>query len=219
MEVSRTRLAERADPKHTALIVVDMQNDFVHEKGAFQRFGFDISLVREAVPRVAKVLKAARNAGVLIIHTRMINDVDLNPPSWITFWGRDTPKMVTGEGSWGAKFFKGLEPRQGEIVLTKYTYGAFIGTNLETILKNHGVKTVVVVGTGPNICLGDTVHQAFALGYHVVVPKEGVAPFSKRDRDFTLKDKEVGLYIIENHYGVVCGIDDLIEVWSSFTAR
>jgi len=213
MRFSRKLLSERVDPSHTALLVIDMQNDFVHEKGAFQGFGFDISMVREAAGEVKKILDAARKAGVLVIHTRMINDPDQNPPSWVAFWGKETLKTVTVDGSWGARFYKGFEHRRGEIVLNKYTYGAFIGTNLEAILKNHGLKTLVVVGTGPNICLGDTVHQAFALGYHVVVPREAVAPFSKLGREFTVREKEVGLYIIENHFGIVCGINDLIEVW------
>lgn len=215
MKISRALLSKRANPRHTALLVIDMQNDFVHEKGAFTGFGFDTSKVRESVSDIRKVLEAAREAGMLIIHTRMINNVNQNPPSWQAFWGKPT---VTIEGTWGAEFYKDLKPKIGEIVLTKFTYGAFYSTNLETILKNRGIVTIVAVGTGPNICLGDTVHQAFALGYHVIVPKEAVAVFSKIDRDFTDKVKDVSLYIIKNHYGIVCSVDDILAVWSAAKA-
>lgn len=211
MKVSLELLQDRVDPKHTALLVIDMQNDFVHERGRFTEFGFDTSTVRESVVWVKRVLEAARRRGLLIVHTRMINDEQQNPPSWLAFWGKPT---ITLEGTWGADFFEGFEPLPGEVVLTKYTYGAFHGTNLENILKNRYVKTVVAVGTGPNICLGDTVHQAFAHGYHVVVPREAVAAFSKRGREFTEKVKKVGLYIIENHYGIVCSVEELMEAWN-----
>ncbi|MEM2901241.1 MAG: cysteine hydrolase family protein [Candidatus Bathyarchaeia archaeon] len=211
MKVSKELLRERVDPEHTALLVIDMQNDFVHEQGRFTEFGFDTSMVREAASWVRRVLERARRRGLLIVHTRMINDERQNPPSWLAFWGKPT---VTVEGTWGADFFQGFEPLSEEVVLTKYTYGAFHGTNLENVLRNRGVKTVVAVGTGPNICLGDTVHEAFARGYHVVVPEEAVAAFSKHGRDFTKKVKEVGLYIIENHYGIVCSVEELLEAWS-----
>ncbi|MEM2965054.1 MAG: isochorismatase family protein, partial [Candidatus Bathyarchaeia archaeon] len=74
MKVSKELLRERVDPEHTALLVIDMQNHFVHEQGRFTEFGFDTFMVREAAAWVRRVLERARRRGLLIVHTRMIND-------------------------------------------------------------------------------------------------------------------------------------------------
>ena len=69
--------------------------------------------------------------------------------------------MVTLPGSWGAEHIDELQPHEGELIITKYTYGAFEGTNLNTILRSKGIQTLLFTGTDLNICAGDTIHQAF----------------------------------------------------------
>ena len=144
----------------------------------------------------------------MIIHTRMINDIHQNPSSWTAFWGE--PAM-TLPGSWGAEHIDELKPQDRELVITKYTYGAFEGTNLNTVLRCRQIQSVIVAGTDVNICAGDTIHQAFALGYHVIAVSDCLASFSRVGKQHSQQLHESGLYIIENHFGLVAASQQLIR--------
>jgi nicotinamidase-related amidase len=206
--------AKALELARSALVIVDMQNDFVSSSGAMARFGFDVSDVQASVAPLGALLDAARRLGIPIFHTRMLNDVRRNAPSWTTFWG---DPIVTLPGSWGAEFIPSLMPLPTETVIEKYSYGAFSGTSLDTALRATGVDTLAVAGTGPNICSGDTMHQAFALGFHVIAVSDCLACFSRRGRDHSAKMKDVALYVIENHYGRVMESADLIRAWERET--
>ena len=203
------RLEERIRPERAAVIVIDMQNDFVSVRGKMAEFGFETASVRATVPLIRALLDAARSAGFPVIHTRMINDDAQNPPSWRSFWGE--PAM-TLPGSWGAEQVVELSPLPGEVVLSKYAYGAFLGTNLDSILRRRRIETLVFAGTDPNICAGDTIHQAFALGYHVVAVSDCLASFSRIGREHAEQLQRMGLYIIENHFGIAVSSGELIRI-------
>ncbi|MGC8837702.1 MAG: cysteine hydrolase family protein [Anaerolineae bacterium] len=207
-----TTLEEQIAPDRCALLVIDMQNDFVSPQGKMASFGFDLSMVQEMAPRLAEFLRKARQRGIFIVHTRVINDAALNPPSWYAFWG---PPAVTLEGSWGAEFAPGFEPQEGEPVVTKYTYGAFTGTNLDTILRRREIKTLIVTGTGPNICAGDTMHDGFALGYHIVAPRDLLASFTVKGPEFNRTVHEVAMYILGRHYGKVVTSEEVLQIWDA----
>jgi len=209
-----TGSAKTPDRRRTALVIVDMQNDFVSSAGAMARFGFDVSDVQAIVAALGRLLDAARQAGVPVFHTRMVNDARRNAPSWTAFWG---DPAVTLPGTWGAEFIPSLTTLPTEIVVDKYGYGAFTGTSLESALRAVGVDTVAVAGTGPNICSGDTMHQAFALGFHVIAVSDCLACFSRLGRDHSARMKEVGLYVIEKHYGRVMESADILRAWTEAT--
>ena len=202
-------LEERINPERAALLVVDMQNDFVSPDGKMAQFGFEIKSVRETIEPIRRILDMARSLGYPVIHTSMINDIKQNPQSWYAFWGEP---VITLPGSWGAEHIEELRPLKGEVVLVKYTYGGFIGTNLDTILRRLDVQTIMVAGTDLNICAGDTMHQAFAVGYHVVAVSDCLACFSRIGREHAEQLKAMGLYLIENHYGIAVDSTTLVEV-------
>jgi ureidoacrylate peracid hydrolase len=194
-----TVLKQRVHPERAALLVIDMQNDFVSPKGKMAEFGFEIGAVRDSIPAMRRLLESARSGGYFVVHTAVINDLEQNPRSWNAFWGEPA---VTLPGSWGAAHIEELRPLPGELVLTKYTYGAFVGTNLDTVLRRRGVETIVAAGTDLNICAGDTLHQAFALGYHVVAVSDCLACFSRIGREHAEQLRQMGLYLIQNHFGL-----------------
>jgi nicotinamidase-related amidase len=204
-------LRERLNSARAAFLFIDMQNDFVSPEGKMASFGFEIGEVRDSVEPMRRLLEAARDGGYLVIHTAVINELGQNSAAWTAFWGEPT---VTLPGSWGAAHIDELTPASGEPVIVKYAYGAFVGTNLDTMLRSRGIDTLVLAGTDLNICAGDTLHHAFALGYHVVGVADCLACFSKRDRQHAQQLKEAGLYLIENHYGLVAGSDDIIRIIS-----
>ena len=196
-------------PDRAALIIVDMQNDFVSPKGKMAEFGFYLGSIHKTIQPIKSLLQTARAKKFTVIHTSIINDLNQNPSSWYAFWGEPA---ITLPGSWGAGHIEALKPTNGEIIITKYTYGAFEGTNLDTILRRKGIQTLVVVGTDLNICAGETIHQAFARGYHVVAVSDCIASFSRIGADHSVQLHQMGLYIIENHLGTIVASQELNSI-------
>jgi nicotinamidase-related amidase len=207
----RTTLRERLRSGHAAFLFIDLQNDFSSPKGKMAEFGFDLSMVRESVGPTLRLLEAARAAGFLVVHTAMINEAGQHSAAWNAFWG---PPSVTLAGSWGAAHVDELAPKAGEPVIVKYAYGAFVGTNLDTMLRSRGIDTLVIAGADLNICVGDTFHHAFALGYNIVGAADCLTCFSKRGRGHAEQMKDAGLYLIENHYGIVSKSEEIIGIIS-----
>ena len=204
-------LHERLTPPRAAFLFIDMQNDFVSPKGKMASFGFEIGEVQDSVGPMRRLLEEARAKGFLVIHTAVINELGQNSAAWTAFWGEPT---VTLPGSWGAAHIEELAPAADEPVIVKYAYGGFVGSNLDTMLRSRGIDTLAVSGTDLNICAGDTLHHAFALGYNVVGVADCLACFSKYDRQHARQLKEAGLYLIENHYGLVASSDQIIRIIS-----
>lgn len=175
------RLKERVAPGRAAVLVIDMQNDFVSPKGRMAEFGFEIGCVRDTIPRIRALLDACREHGFPVVHTLMINDIDQNAASWHAFWGAPA---ITLPGTWGAEHIEELRPLEGE--------------------------TVLVTGTDLNLCAGDTLHQAFAMGYHVVAVSDCLASYSRKGRRHAEQLGEMGLYLVENHFGLVADSERLI---------
>jgi ureidoacrylate peracid hydrolase len=211
-EASRmATLRERLDRARAAFIFIDMQNDFASPKGRMAEFGFEIGAVRDSIEPAQKLLDAARASGFLVVHTAVINEANQNSAAWAAFWGKPS---VTLPGSWGAAHVDELAPRSGEPVVVKYAYGAFVGTNLDTMLRSRGIDTLVFAGTDLNLCVADTLHHAFAIGYHVVGVEDCVSCLSKHDRAHADELKRTGLYLIKNHYGLVARSAEIIEIIS-----
>jgi ureidoacrylate peracid hydrolase len=212
LSAALTTLEEKLLPEHTVLLMVDMQNDFCSGEGKMASFGFDVSMVQQVVPTLKAFLASARKLGIFVVHTRVINDAAQNSPSWYAFWG---PPAVTVEGTWGAEFYPGFEPLPDELVVTKYAYGAFDGTNLDSILRRRDIRTLAVAGTGGLICSGDTMHRGFALGYHIVAVEDCVADFTVQGPEWTRTVHEVGMYITARHYGHVQKSADVLKIWKA----
>ena len=158
-----TELPELVDPAHTALLLIDMQRDFVEADGAFGRLGIDLSMYRESLPRLARLLSDARRATVLVIHvqnTTLAGRMS-DSPAQIRFNLRmhagsrrdDVLFRYSVEGTPGHEFVKDLTPETGEPVVSKYRSSAFWGTNLELLLRSNGIKTVVIGGCTTEGCV------------------------------------------------------------------
>jgi ureidoacrylate peracid hydrolase len=209
MQEIHEKLRKIIAPDRAALMIIDMQNDFVSSKGKMAEFGFYLGSVQETIKPIKSLLQTARALHYPVIHTSMINDVNQNPYSWYAFWGEPA---VTLPRSWGAGHIDELKPQKGELTVAKYTYGAFEGTNLNTILRRKGIQTLMLAGTDLNICAGDTLHHAFALGYHVVAVSDCLASFSRIGAAHSEQLHQMGLYIVENHFGTVISSRQLITI-------
>jgi len=182
-------LAEWVDPASSALLVVDMQNDFCHPEGAFAQRGLDISMAQSIIPTLQELMGRAREAGVPVIIIRVVRGQHtgwpaLNRVSQVAYGPDFIPVFV--EGTWGAELAHGFEPQPGDIQLDKNRYGAFTGTNLDLILQNKSVETLIVTGGATNVCVESTVREAFMLGYNIVMVEDACAATTRAFHEATL---------------------------------
>jgi gluconolactonase len=162
------------DPKRTALLIQDMQNDVIIEGGAFAESGSpQHAKEQNVVENAAKLADACRGKGVPVIHVHYIVEegapgLKLNAP---LFQGlKEAGAMV--RGSWGAAPADGLEPRQGDYVVEKMRMSAWEGTKLEQILLGLGIDTVIVTGAWTNMSIEHTSRTGADKGYNMVVPED-----------------------------------------------
>lgn len=174
------------DPRATAVVVVDMLNEFCKPGGAMVLPGYEA-----LVPPQRRVIAAARQAGCPIV---FVVDAHRGNVRQDREFLKRTPHCV--EGSWGAQVIDDLEPRKDDLHVIKRRYSAFFNTDLDLTLKDSRVDTLIVFGVVTNICVRSTVHDAFFHGYQVVVPEDCVAATGPREQ-------ESSLYDIATHFGVV----------------
>ncbi len=155
--------------KHTAVIVVDMQNDFCNEKGKL----FVPDSVK-TIDNIAKLLEKARQKDVKIFFTQ---DTHYKDDPEFPIWGEHCV-----EGTWGWEIVPELKPREGEIVVRKNRYDGFYGTSLEHFLSHvYDVKHLVIVGTVANICVLHTAGSAALRWYNIYVPVDGISALNEFD--------------------------------------
>lgn len=185
--------ALRLDPAATALLVVDMINDFCTEGGAMCLPG-----AARLYPPQNALIAAARAAGMPVFYI-----IDSHRPGLRgdREFRKRTPHAV--EGSWGAEVVPALDQRPEDIRILKRRYSAFYNTDLHLTLQDMAIDTVLVCGVVTNICVRSTVHDAFFAGYEVVVPEDCVAATGPREQASSLYD-------IATHFGTVTDSVELI---------
>src|SRR5712692_776288 len=147
---------DRVDPAKTALVVIDVQNDFCDPAGAFGRLGHDVSMMPAMAGRVRELIGAARALGVLTIFVRgTYDEVVLSRPLAESYLRRGFTDGMCLEGSWGADWYGDVRPYGGgnEVVLTKHCFSPFWGTAIDLYLRSNGIETVVVTGVVTSGCV------------------------------------------------------------------
>ena len=174
------------DPKTAALLIIDMQRDFVEPGGFGESLGNDVSILRKAIAPTKLVLEACRKLGVMVVHTREGHRPDLTdcPPSKMA---RGRPKRKIGDdGAMGRLLVRGakghdivpeLYPVSGEVVIDKPGKGAFYATDLELILRNANIKTLIVCGVTTEVCVNTSVREANDRGFNCVVLEDCVGSY------------------------------------------
>ena len=201
-------LEEKVNPKHAALIVVDIQNDFCHDDGLLARKGRDMSLGYQMMPRLIHFVSEARKQKLAIIFTQHINSDWTLSPAAIEQRERLFPGVsenVCQEGSWGAKFYK-IKPQPSEFVVVKHRYGAFVDTNLDLILRSKGIKSLIITGVATNACVESTARDGFMRDYYIVFLSDCTAAPLVEFHETTLRN-------IDRYFGVVVTSDEVVAAW------
>lgn len=197
-------------PERCLLAVIDVQNDFCHEEGAYGQLGHPLDMVRGAVPNIRKVLELAREGGVPRVLVRVAHSDWTDDTAWLERGGsgpvldiKRTP--VCREGTWGSQFFE-LEPGPEDMVLTKHRYSAFVHTPLQLYMRAKGATTIVLVGVATNVCVAATARDGLHAGFLPVVVEEGTAAHDAEAHEHALTD-------IRNFVGPVVSTADLESEW------
>jgi len=174
------------DLSRTALIIIDMQRDFLEPGGFGETLGNDVSLLNRAVEPCKRVLAAARAAGLLVIHTREGHRPDLTDAPLAKI-ERGHPSMRIGapgpmgrilvRGEPGHDIIPELYPVPGEPVIDKPGKGAFYATDLDALLRNFGIQYLVVCGVTTEVCVNTSVREANDRGYRCIVLEDCCASY------------------------------------------
>jgi len=174
------------DTKTTALLIIDMQRDFVMPGGFGEALGNDVTPLQATIAPTRRVLEAARKRGMLVIHTREGHRADLTdcPPSKLVR-GRGKTRIgdagpmgrILVRGEIGHDIVPELVPAPGEPVIDKPGKGAFYATDLELILRDRGIKTLIVCGVTTEVCVNTSVREANDRGYECVVLSDCVGSY------------------------------------------
>jgi nicotinamidase-related amidase len=174
------------EPSSCALMIIDMQRDFVDPGGFGEALGNDVSLLRKAIAPTKKVLDAARKKNMLVIHTREGHRQDLSDlPDNKKLRGKlkagigDPGPMgrILVRGEYGHDIVDELKPVEGEPIVDKPGKGAFYATDLDSMLHNRGIKQLVVCGVTTEVCVNTSVREANDRGYDCLVLEDCVGSY------------------------------------------
>jgi nicotinamidase-related amidase len=207
------------DITRSALIVVDMQNDFLHPDGGFGRRAkanpekkIDMPFLASTIPNAKKLIQAFRETGrpvVYIAHVLKEDYSDAAFPYWRSGAHASRHDFLI-EGSWGADIVDELAPRSDEPVVIKKGFGGFHHTALDTILRNHGITTCVICGVTTCICVSTTVRGGTELNYRMLIAKDAIAEAQREAHDAELK-------IFQRCFGDVNASDEIIAMLRAST--
>ncbi len=204
----------RVDVDRTAVIIIDMQRDFLEPNGFGESLGNDVSLLSAAISPCKALLQGARRAGILIIHTREGHRPDMTdaPRAKVE---RGAPSVRIGapgpmgriliRGEPGHDIISELYPREDEPVIDKPGKGAFYATDLQSILHNRSIENLIVCGVTTEVCVHTTVREANDRGYRCIVPADCCGSYIPEFH-------EVGLRMIKAQGGIFGWVSDSARV-------
>jgi len=184
------------DLKRTALLIIDMQRDFLEPGGFGESLGNEVSRLQVAVKPCKALLEVARAHRMLIIHTREGHRADMTdvPPAKLS---RGTPSTRIGaqgpmgriliRGEFGHDIIEALKPHDGEPIIDKPGKGSFYATDLQLILLNKQIDTLIVCGVTTEVCVHTTVREANDRGFRCIVPRDCCASYFPEFHEVALR--------------------------------
>lgn len=203
----------------TALIVIDMQSDFLDPGGYFGQMGYSLDHTRAAIQPTQALLAASRSQGIRVIYTLESHRPDLsdlNPTKRAKAESIGTPIGGPGpmgrflvQGEPGSRIVQELAPESGEVVLHKPGNSAFHATDLDQILRSQGIKHLLITGVTTDVCVHSTLREANDRGYDCLVVSDccGAGDPALHDAALAMMMNEGGIF------GAVCEHKDLLEHW------
>ena len=218
-------LEEVVDPKHTALLIIDMQNGLASPEGYTARQGdISISHQRSIIPALLNVLDSARSSGVRVVHVQVVfdeNKASTSPASLYSgsrmrdfgaYWGhpasttRKSNRKTLIDGTWEAEIIPELAPQPNEYIVKKHRNSAFVNTPMDQVLRSNGIQTVVLTGTTTAGCVLATALDALWYDYYTLVVANCIA-------DCFPERHQAGMAILGERFDMPSS-DEIVALWS-----
>jgi ureidoacrylate peracid hydrolase len=213
------------DIGRTALLVIDMQNDFAAKGGMFERAGIDVSMIQAAIAPTSRVLESARRQGIKVVYLKMAFRPDLSDaglpdsPNWrvhspahvgeVVRAPDGTESRILIRDTWNTEIVSELRPQPGDVVVYKHRYSGFYQTDLDNILKEMNAKYLVVTGCTTSVCVESTVRDAMFRDYSCLLLADCMAePIGS---DFSRSNHEASLSLIQRMFGWISRSDQFVE--------
>lgn len=213
------------DPAQSALLVIDMQNDFGAQGGMLDRLGIDIHMIQSAISPITNVLAAARQASLKIVYLKMgfcsdLSDLGaVDSPNRVRhLWAGVGETMLAPDGTqsrilirdtWNTAILPQLAPQADDVVLYKHRYSGFYETALDATLKRLGVKTLIVTGCTTSVCVESTVRDAMFRDYHCLLLADCMGePIGD---GLSRSNHDASLLVVQLQFGWVSNSTELIK--------
>jgi nicotinamidase-related amidase len=206
------------DPSLAGLLVIDMQNGFASPDGTLGTAGMDISMTRGIIPKIRRLVDAARSAGVHVFWSRQVHYPDdktrgqrLIPGHLARGAGRS---MLCARGTWDAELIDELKPyvQPEDDIIQKHRASCFYSTNFEAELRIHGIRLLIVTGTTSSFCVDSTIREAYARDFDVIVPGDAIS-------DTEIEATRAVLRSTERFHGFVTTTDELVAKLASIAPQ
>ena len=196
------------DVAHTALLLIDIQNDFCHTNGVAGLNGKSMAMMDGMLTHSSRLLQAARKAGVLVVHVQhtVLPIGGSDAPAWRYFLSPLSPDgAIVVHGTWGHGFMDAVKPLPGENILIKHRSSAFFNTQLDTLLRARQVRTIAICGVLAEGCVESTLRDSFHRDYYPVLVPDATASYSEEIHS--------AYVLVASARHDAMATDDLIAVW------
>lgn len=186
---------EMCQPPRAAVLIIDQQNDFTHDKGYYARQGWDVSMLQAITPNLNRLAAAARRAGVPVYWSQnhIKKGFTSDAPVWLATHARtgltslDQEDFFTMEGTWGAEIYEECEVDEADVILPKLRSTVFHNTPLESLLRARGIESIVMAGQVTEGCVDNTIRGARDRDFYTVLALDAVGSLSKERHERALK--------------------------------
>jgi len=206
------------DLQSAAVVVVDMQNAFAAEGGVFSLSGIDISPAKQIISVIKRILEKAREEKIQVVYLKMGYKEDLSDsggpdsPNWHKEFALrlmrnhpDNNRKLLTENSWDFEITDELKPQSGDLVVVKSRYSGFAGTNLDSLLRSHGIRHLFFTGMATNVCVESTLRDAYCLDYWPVLITDATLQAGPAIL------QQATVQNVENHFGWTLTSQELLK--------
>jgi nicotinamidase-related amidase len=207
-------LDEIIKPSHTAVLVIDQQNDFCHSRGYYaETMKLDVSMTQGINEPINQLTAAARSHGVMVIFTQYViaKGFSSDSPMWLGIHvgaglkSLQQESFYSMEGTWGAELYEDMEVKDDDHIIKKYRGSAFRKTSLEDLLKKHGIETLIITGQVTEGCVENTIRAARDADFYTVLAKDAIGSVSRERHDRFISGWLARTYCPDT--------TDIIDIW------
>lgn len=192
------------NPARSALVIVDVQNDYCHKEGSLAKQGLDVSMAEKMMPNLHRMIRACKEKKVPVIYIQTIHEDSTDSKTWVKRLKGKSQTDLCRKDTWGAEFFQLTPDEKEDVIVVKHRYSAFINTRFDSVLRAMEIETLLMAGVSTNICVESTARDGFMLDYDVLLLSDCTGAF-------TQEAYEMSLETINQFFGSVTSSEEILK--------